>query len=592
MEEHFARHPEKAAQLANALPAVGRDSEGTRSLDHPNSVFLCTCKDLYPDWDHLAMSPQKEDPVVEGMRPAVLSLLAVVFLRHFPFSRSALGQSQGNILRNFTEYREEPTIDDARPPRNESRLYPVLWIPGKMRDTAYDLLVAVGHRMKPGAGLAATTPHMVSAVITSLSKLLFEFYKDLDPAMVSEAISTMRLFVNSSNRETVKSALGFIKVTTISLDVEIVRPHLQEILRHILERLVRRFGYDDIVAFVPEADKKLLVNIKKRRERAKRKKANASEMEMDGEADEEGEETTKRSNKPHAMFGSAYEDALYGSESDLSDDDNDQEEDDMTGKTTQKKSNKEKQAADAWIKEDGDTPLDFLDCTVVSRVTASHPSTQAARKVKDLSSAFKTSDGKIVVEESDSDSDEEKQQPVLGHEQAQDQSQERDSQKPQHAEGEERESAIQTELETTRRLVKAMEATDLSMTETREKLKEESRHRENQERRAAYQQAMESAKSRRRSYGLHANHSILTQSSSSVPFSSATTTTATQLSTGSVGASSGTSPLSLHSSQSSDRQTMRFAKQQPLKKSSSELVATAHAHASAIAANRKRNPIH
>jgi len=239
------------------------------------------------------------------------------------------------------------------------------------------------------AGLAGTTPQMVSAAIT-LSRLLFEFYKDLDPAMVSEMISTMHLFVNSSNRGVVKSALGFIKVTAISLDVEIVRPHLQEIVRgiihwsyehkghfkvkvrHILERLVRRFGYDDIVAFVPEADKKLLVNIKKRRERAKRKKANASEMEMDGEADEEGEETTKKSNKPQATFGSAYEDALYGSESDLSDDDDDQEEDDTTGKTTQKKSNKKKQGADAWIKEDGDTPLDFLDRTVVSSFSPKH----------------------------------------------------------------------------------------------------------------------------------------------------------------------------------------------------------------------------
>ncbi|KAK3821746.1 MAG: hypothetical protein J3Q66DRAFT_398762 [Benniella sp.] len=135
-----------------------------------------------------------------------------------------------------------------------------------------------------------------------------------------------------------------------------------------------------------------------------------------------------------------------------------------------------------------------------------------------------------------------------------------------------------------------MEAMDLSMTETREKLKtaeetnalldmwirvlsqaahtqkllldsagegyniEESRHRENKEQRAAYQQGMESANSRRRAYGLYANHSILTQFSSSTPSSSTTTTTTTtQLSTGSIGASSGTSPLSLHSSQSSSR---------------------------------------
>ncbi|KAG0050943.1 hypothetical protein BGZ83_004275 [Gryganskiella cystojenkinii] len=321
----------------------------------------------------------------------------------------------------------------------------------KTRDVAYALLVAMGHKMKAGgvistervgdmegaavetpatiseyftmvtAGLAGTTPHMVSAAITSLSRLLFEFHKDLEPSMVSEMIGTMHLFVNSSNREIVKSALGFIKVTTVSLDPEVVRGHLQEIVggmirwshehkghfkvkvRHILERLVRRFGYDDVVAFVPEADKKLLINIKKRRERAKRNKKNGNAgMDMDG--DEEEEETdAKKSTKPLYMqtnFGSAYEDALYGSESDLSDDDEDEE--GGEGKAQQKKSNKKKQGADAWIKEDGDTPLDFLDRTVVSRVTASHPSTQTARKIKDLSSAFKTSsDGKLMIDDSD-----------------------------------------------------------------------------------------------------------------------------------------------------------------------------------------------
>lgn len=326
----------------------------------------------------------------------------------------------------------------------------------KTRDVAYALLVAMGQKMKAGgiisaervgdmeggavetpasiseyftmvtAGLAGTTPHMVSAAITSLSRLLFEFHKDLDPAMVSEMIGTMHLFVNSSNREIVKSALGFIKVTTVSLDVGVVRPHLQEIVsgmirwshehkghfkvkvRHILERLVRRFGYDDVVAFVPEADKKLLINIKKRRERAKRNKKNGSAgMDMDEEEETE-EADAKKSTKPLYMqttFGSAYEDALYGSESDLSDDDDDQEEGE--GKVQTKKSNKKKQGADAWIKEDGDTPLDFLDRTVVSRVTASHPSTQTARKVKDLSSAFKTSsDGKLVIDDSDSEAGE------------------------------------------------------------------------------------------------------------------------------------------------------------------------------------------
>ncbi|KAF9352939.1 hypothetical protein BGX34_011897 [Mortierella sp. NVP85] len=72
-----------------------------------------------------------------------------------------------------------------------------------------------------------------TVLATHFSRHLFEFHKDLDPAMVSEII-TMHLFVNSSNHEIVKSALGFIKVMTISLDVEIVRPHPQDIVSGII----------------------------------------------------------------------------------------------------------------------------------------------------------------------------------------------------------------------------------------------------------------------------------------------------------------------------------------------------------------------
>ncbi|KAG0236437.1 hypothetical protein BGW41_000409 [Actinomortierella wolfii] len=329
----------------------------------------------------------------------------------------------------------------------------------KTRDIAYDLLVAMGNRMKAGgvilaervgdmqgsaaetpatiaeyftmvtAGLAGTTPHMVSAAITSLSRLLFEFHRELDPNMVSELIATMQLFVNSSNREIVKSAIGFIKVTTVSLDASLVRVHLPDIVkgilrwshehkghfkvkvRHILERLVRRFGYEEILEFVPEADRKLMVNIRKRRERAKRKKsAAAAAMDEDeGEdaagdaAEEAGKKSKKGAQQQQASFGSAYEDALYGSESDLSDDED--EGDDMAADEPKKKNKNKKKGADAWIKEDGDAPLDFLDRTVVSRVTASHPSLQQPRKVKELASQFKTTaDGRFVVDDSD-DSD-------------------------------------------------------------------------------------------------------------------------------------------------------------------------------------------
>ena len=53
---------------------------------------------------------------------------------------------------------------------------------------------------------------------------------------------------------------------------------------HIFERMIRKFGYDDIYRFAGEGDeKKVLVGIRRKKERAKKKKAA-------GDGDEDGEE--------------------------------------------------------------------------------------------------------------------------------------------------------------------------------------------------------------------------------------------------------------------------------------------------------------
>ena len=74
----------------------------------------------------------------------------------------------------------------------------------------------------------------------------------------------------------------------------------------MLERLLRKFSYEEIEALIPDEDKKLILAIKKRREAFKRKK-NASNVENEAPAEE----------KPK------FEEAIQDSGSDLeSDDDN------------------------------------------------------------------------------------------------------------------------------------------------------------------------------------------------------------------------------------------------------------------------------
>jgi len=120
--------------------------------------------------------------------------------------------------------------------------------------------------------------------------------------MQTEIFTTLLVFLTSNNREIVKSVLGFVKLAVHTLSTELIRPHLKQLVpallgwshdhknhfkakvRHIFERMLRRFGWDDVYACAGEEEAaKVLVNIKKRKERARRKKALSAGDEEDDE---------------------------------------------------------------------------------------------------------------------------------------------------------------------------------------------------------------------------------------------------------------------------------------------------------------------
>ena len=166
------------------------------------------------------------------------------------------------------------------------------------------------------AGLAGATPHMISATVTAVSRLVFEFKGNMinaerlqssDPladeipaSMLDEILSTLLVFLSSANREIVKSTLGFIKLAIHTLSEDVLRPQLPQLVpallrwahdhknhfkakvRHIFERMIRRFGFQAVHSCANGEAAKVLVNIKKRKDRAKRKKTAA-----DGDASDE-----------------------------------------------------------------------------------------------------------------------------------------------------------------------------------------------------------------------------------------------------------------------------------------------------------------
>ncbi len=299
----------------------------------------------------------------------------------------------------------------------------------KSREAAYKLLVDMGNKFKNGgtvqnskipdmgedapdveanlqefftmvlAGLQGTTPHMISATITALSRVLFEFNNDLDKEFLYELSTTISQFLTSNNREIAKSTIGFVKIICISLPEELVKRNLKELVqslmvwshehkghfklkvKHIIERLIRRFGYELIEEYFPEEDMKLLTNIRKSKERARRKKA----ADVD---------TPEQSSRTKSKFASEYDEALYGS-SDESDDNSDEEMEDSSNNKNNKSRNKK---PSTYILESNNEPLDLLDNKTLAHISSSKPGSQ--KKNTSHANKFKTTkDGKFIFEE-------------------------------------------------------------------------------------------------------------------------------------------------------------------------------------------------
>lgn len=311
----------------------------------------------------------------------------------------------------------------------------------KARTAAFDLLVAMGKKMKQGgtvamsrvphmesdaedkvadleeyltmisAGLAGTTPHAISASVTACTRVLYEFRSSLSEATIISLVETMDLFLQSKSREIVRSVLGFVKVCVISLPSSIVRPRLAVLtphllswghehkgafkskVKHIVERMIRRFGVEEIERVCPEEDRKLITNIRKTKERNKRKKATNGDAEGAEDEDEQGNEHRK------GRFENEFDEAIYGSsdeESVLSGSDAEDVSSNTRHRHGEPRANGIGRRAQTFIVEDEDEPLDLLDRRALGNISSTRPlKAPQAKKTK----AKTNIDGKLIFNE-------------------------------------------------------------------------------------------------------------------------------------------------------------------------------------------------
>lgn len=306
----------------------------------------------------------------------------------------------------------------------------------KAREAAYNLLVAMGEKMAEGgqvvqtkvpnmpadaptveasleeyftmvsAGLAASTPHMISASITAVTRILYQFHTRISNETIKSLLEVMDIFLQNPNREIVQSVLGFVKVEVISLPESLVRPRLKTLLlnlmvwshehkahfkakvKHIVERMVRKFGVDEVERATPAEDRKLITNIRKTREQRKKKKQ---------QAEEDGEEATE---KPKGKFESEYDQAVYGSESEDSEGDSEDE----FVKSQSKQQRGGAKGGKTYIVEDEDEPLDLLSKRALGNISSTKPLRQRKQPQKKMP-VRRDEDGKLILGASDDEYD-------------------------------------------------------------------------------------------------------------------------------------------------------------------------------------------
>ncbi|GBE81173.1 hypothetical protein SCP_0309000 [Sparassis crispa] len=271
---------------------------------------------------------------------------------------------------------------------------------GMDQDGADEVTASVEEYMTMVAGgLAGASPHMISATVTAISRLVFEFKDSISPQMHTEIFTTLLVFVSSANREIVKSVLGFVKLAIHTMPLDLLRPHLKELVpallrwshdhknhfktkvRHIFERMIRRFGFEEVYSFAGEEEaRKVLLNIKKRKDRAKRRKVREDEDEDEEPA-------------PKPVTGDAFEDVLYGSESEIEDSDDEYA-------TAQNSRGAKSHNTGTRLRVDDDEPMDLLQ-GAASRVTKA--SSSKRRKPGQDARRYKTDEGtgRMVIDEED-----------------------------------------------------------------------------------------------------------------------------------------------------------------------------------------------
>lgn len=155
-------------------------------------------------------------------------------------------------------------------------------------------------------GGLAGSPTLVSATLLGLARLTYLLKDQLPSDITQMLLESVSILLAEPTREITSACLGFVKTFLTAFPVQMVLPRLPIIvksiasmtddckkhsrikIRDILDRLLRKFGYETVHDLIPSDDAimlKRLNNLRKTNERKKRLKNSETEGEENSDDD-------------------------------------------------------------------------------------------------------------------------------------------------------------------------------------------------------------------------------------------------------------------------------------------------------------------
>ncbi|RDD41937.1 RRP12-like protein [Trichoplax sp. H2] len=281
----------------------------------------------------------------------------------------------------------------------------------KARHSAYALIVEMGraiNRLTNGSekdnlityvklmlpGMAGSTL-MICATINSISCIVYEFREIVPRPLIGNLVNTIIIVLQSKSRELIVVAFPRdVVMPYLGMIIQAIADWSSDIKRHfrfktkiLFQRMITKFSYDIITKLAPENCQKVLNNIKKACNRAKRKKLHS-----------------RNKNNPKECKLNVKSTSIQSFEDLLNDSEDDDVNDTKTEKRARTKNKLNVKGKAAWINEsEYEGPIDFLDASVNQKILVTDPKSFIKEDhLYPSKKKFKVSeDGKIIVTETD-----------------------------------------------------------------------------------------------------------------------------------------------------------------------------------------------